>query len=401
MVSTKRSSVNGRGGLSSSAQPVRNLDLAVVPFTVEHKGKVRRSRKRRSSTNIAPRRGSPSSTTHGPSEGLFPVTIIVRPRDKWEALKQRSIFMINDESFRVGQSVFINHSDITQGTDLSEADLHDFWAAEVVEIRANDAQHVYLRVAWYYWPEELPGGRRYYHGMKELVASNHMEIIQATTVAGHASIRRWKENNSSEELDGFFWRQRLNIITKKLTPVEKYCICDRAHNPDKVMIGCANPHCRKWLHSECIVKNTIREICATNIQPQSPIATATPTVSPTRTINSELMALSPPPTGPDGDATFSLTLPPRATTAANPTTKHREQSFNTFAQSTTSIANPFITGRIENGEHGLRIIIAERTRTRVDSSVVMASADIEDEGQEGSVFWEEKVYCPACRAIIL
>jgi hypothetical protein len=44
-----------------------------------------------------------------------------------------------------------------------------------------------------------------------------MEIIHATTVAGRALIRRWQENDGSEELDGFFWRQRLDIMTKKLT----------------------------------------------------------------------------------------------------------------------------------------------------------------------------------------
>ncbi|KAI9863215.1 MAG: hypothetical protein M1813_004035 [Trichoglossum hirsutum] len=407
MVFTKRNLVGDHGGSSSLAQPRRNLDLAVVPFTVEHKGKFQRSRKRRSSTKFTSRRKSSSWTTRRPSEELFSTPVVVRPSDKWEALKQRSIFMINDEPFRVGQSVFINHSNITQGTDLTEADLHGFWAAEVAEIRANDARHVYLRIAWYYWPKELPGGRRYYHGMKELVASNHMEIIHATTVAGRASIRHWQENDAPEELDGFFWRQRLDVMTKKLTPVQEYCVCGRAHNPDKMMIGCANLSCRKWLHSECIVKNTLREICATSIQPQSPITTTTtPTVSPTRTVNREPMALSPSPTRSDTEATLSLILPPRVTTALNFTAKYYGQSPNTIpiVQPAVSTVNPKIEGRVENGEHGLRIAVTGFSRAKGGGGcygVVTAGANSEEEGQNEGLSWEERVYCLACRAAIL
>ena len=44
-----------------------------------------------------------------------------------------------------------------------------------------------------------------------------MEIIDATTVAVRALISHWKENGKSEELDGLYWRQRLDIMTKKLT----------------------------------------------------------------------------------------------------------------------------------------------------------------------------------------
>jgi hypothetical protein len=140
------------------------------------------------------------------------------PRRRFEVKTHHQLtFAVNQERFGVGHNVFVNHSNITQGTELFDADLHHFWAAEVLEIRANDAEHVYLRVVWYYWPDELPGGRRYYHGKNELVASNHVEIIHATTVAGRATICHWEENDGSEELEGFFWRQRLDATTRELT----------------------------------------------------------------------------------------------------------------------------------------------------------------------------------------
>ena len=112
-----------------------------------------------------------------------------------------------------------------------------------MEIRANDAEHVYLRVLWYYWPDELPGGRRYYHGKDELVASNHMEIIHATTVAGRATVYHWEENDGSEELEGFFWRQRFDATTRKLTvgslSLSHYCRLSRCIGRNEAeILGC-------------------------------------------------------------------------------------------------------------------------------------------------------------------
>ena len=59
----------------------------------------------------------------------------------------------------------------------------DDWVARILEIRASDEHHVYARVYWMYWPDELPvgtqegrrtvHGRQSYHGQNELIASNH------------------------------------------------------------------------------------------------------------------------------------------------------------------------------------------------------------------------------------
>jgi hypothetical protein len=59
----------------------------------------------------------------------------------------------------------------------------DDWVARILEIRASDEHHVYARVYWMYWPDELPTGtqdgkrlvegRQSYHGLNELIASNH------------------------------------------------------------------------------------------------------------------------------------------------------------------------------------------------------------------------------------
>lgn len=44
----------------------------------------------------------------------------------------------------------------------------------IAEARADDPKDVRLRILYAYWPEELPQGRQPYHGMKEVIMSNHM-----------------------------------------------------------------------------------------------------------------------------------------------------------------------------------------------------------------------------------
>ncbi|KAH6876892.1 hypothetical protein B0T10DRAFT_413998, partial [Thelonectria olida] len=61
------------------------------------------------------------------------------------------------------------------------------WIAYILEIRAVDREHVFARVYWMYWPEEIPpqaaAGTSQMHGHpshyadNELVASNHSESL--------------------------------------------------------------------------------------------------------------------------------------------------------------------------------------------------------------------------------
>ena len=117
------------------------------------------------------------------------------------------------------------------------------------------------------------------------------------------------------------------------------------------------------------------------------------------------MTPSPSPTKSDAEA-GSLILPPRATTTINLTTKFYEQTPIAIpaAQPTTPPTGPNIEGRIENGEHGLRITVTDFSRKKVvdgGSVVVAGGRHGEEEGQNEGMSWEEKVYCLACRTVIL
>lgn len=77
---------------------------------------------------------------------------------------------------------------------------------------------MYLRIYYLYKPEELPGGRQPHHGESELIASNHMDIIEALTVADKAEVVHWEEDPDRADWpmkDQWFWRQTYDLSKPK------------------------------------------------------------------------------------------------------------------------------------------------------------------------------------------
>jgi len=125
-----------------------------------------------------------------------------------------SPIQVTGEEFEVSQFVFVK----------KEAEDHDtpnaipYWIAKVLEVRAGDAQHVYLRIYWAYRPEDLPGGRQPHHGDCELIVSNHMDVIDALCVQGAANVVHWDDYPDSLTFpapEQLYWRQSLDITKRK------------------------------------------------------------------------------------------------------------------------------------------------------------------------------------------
>jgi len=80
-------------------------------------------------------------------------------------------------------------------------------------------------------------GRQPYHGMNELVASNHskrsfscgaarartntdiseVDIIDVLSVASRAEVKQWYEENDEDIQNGLFWRQAFDVRTYELS----------------------------------------------------------------------------------------------------------------------------------------------------------------------------------------
>lgn len=125
---------------------------------------------------------------------------------------------VGSESIATGECILVKYDDGTS-TDTS-LDITEQWKAKVLEVRALDEEHVYLRISWLNRPEDLVGGRQPHHGRLELIPSNEMDVIDAMTVNGRLDVVRWDESQEDALLpaaDQFFWRQTLDYTTGKLS----------------------------------------------------------------------------------------------------------------------------------------------------------------------------------------
>ncbi|CAK7267200.1 hypothetical protein SEPCBS119000_002419 [Sporothrix epigloea] len=221
------------------------------------------------------------------THGNMDVHYVVEPADQWASLTRYNSFVLNGLKFycegfiSVANDASLEHQKSgtsagsaaygaaglasagafgARGDDGKRSD--DDWIARVVEIRASDEHHVYARVFWMYWPDELPPGTRCgkrvvhgwqpYHGASELIASNHMDVINVVSVTSMASVNQLNEDKDDDVQSGLYWRQALDVRTMELSSIEGICCCNQPGNPDKMLIGCSYGSCAKWIHEECL-----------------------------------------------------------------------------------------------------------------------------------------------------
>ncbi|GAB7363533.1 hypothetical protein MBLNU230_g3801t1 [Neophaeotheca triangularis] len=203
----------------------------------------------------------------------------ITPNNTWECLRRYKKFTVGQEtaagqeSIGVGQCVLVKHDDQDEGTEVEVADQ---WKAKVLEVRALDSEHVYIRVAWLNRPEDLDEGRKPYHGQYELIPSNHMDIIDAMSVDGGMEVMEWDEtadDGPMPEEQQFFWRQTFDARTRTLSKLRHVCVDDAPQNPDGMIIQCSSAKCRKWLHLVCIAEDAVKT-AETDNAPVRPQATS-------------------------------------------------------------------------------------------------------------------------------
>ncbi|KNA18810.1 hypothetical protein SOVF_066500 [Spinacia oleracea] len=111
-----------------------------------------------------------------------------------------------------------------------------------------------VHVRWYYRPEESIGGRRQFHGSKELFLSDHFDVQSADTIEGKCTVHSFKSYTKLDAVgnDDFFCRFEYNCSTGAFTPdrVAVYCKCEMPYNPDDLMVQCES--CSDWFHPACI-----------------------------------------------------------------------------------------------------------------------------------------------------
>jgi hypothetical protein len=102
-------------------------------------------------------------------------------------------------------------------------------------------------------------GKQPYHGQKELIMSDWMQIIDAQTIDGKVDIEMIDERQHSEKpAKDYYWRQNFYHLQNKLGDLKTDdCVCRAPHNPDTLLIQC--DHCGKWQHELCVRDEVLRQ----------------------------------------------------------------------------------------------------------------------------------------------
>lgn len=94
------------------------------------------------------------------------------------------------------------------------------YVARIELIELDAAEKITLKVRWYYRPEESAGGRRQFHGSKELFLSDHYDVCSPEAVENKCTIHTFKDYTRLEDVgtDDYFCRFDYNARSGTFSP---------------------------------------------------------------------------------------------------------------------------------------------------------------------------------------
>ncbi|CAN1125229.1 Chromatin remodeling protein SHL [Linum perenne] len=95
------------------------------------------------------------------------------------------------------------------------------YVARIERIESDSrGANVKVHVRWYYRPEESIGGRRQFHGSKEVFLSDHCDIQSADTIEGKCTVHSFKSYTKLDAVgnEDFFCRFEYNSSTGAFNP---------------------------------------------------------------------------------------------------------------------------------------------------------------------------------------
>ncbi|XP_021827961.1 chromatin remodeling protein SHL-like isoform X2 [Prunus avium] len=157
---------------------------------------------------------------------------MAKPKAARRTLDSYTVKHIN-KTVRAGDCVLMRPSDSGKPS----------YVAKIERIEADSrGSNVKVHVRWYYRPEESIGGRRQFHGSKEVFLSDHHDVQSADTIEAKCTVHTFKSYTKLDAVgnDDFFCRF-------------EYCKCEMPYNPDDLMVQCEG--CSDWFHPACIDMN--------------------------------------------------------------------------------------------------------------------------------------------------
>lgn len=199
---------------------------------------------------------------------------------EWSELKDNACMKSDGENIKIGDVVYISTGSgsgiQTEGNNLVDDDdetdddraYDQCWVAQILEFRAYNNASIFARIFWIYRPDDLPTGRLPHHAAGEVFPSNHMDIIDASTIDGScSSLNKVKEDDFIEMsggYDGLFWRQAVKLEQgniKLLNTLDRICVCNSPLNRDWGPLVCnGEKGCQRWLHVECVEQDMLKRL---------------------------------------------------------------------------------------------------------------------------------------------
>ncbi|XP_027903213.1 chromatin remodeling protein SHL isoform X2 [Vigna unguiculata] len=164
---------------------------------------------------------------------------MAKPKAPRRTLESYSVKHIS-KTIRAGDCVLMRPSDPAKPS----------YVARIERIEADGrGANVKIHVRWYYRPEESIGGRRQFHGSKEVFLSDHFDVQSTDTIEGKCTVHSFKSYTKLDAVgnDDFFCRFEYNSSTGAFNPdrVAVYCKCEMPYNPDDLMVQCEG--CSDWI----------------------------------------------------------------------------------------------------------------------------------------------------------
>ncbi|XP_047337079.1 chromatin remodeling protein EBS-like [Impatiens glandulifera] len=122
------------------------------------------------------------------------------------------------------------------------------YVAQINKNQIDNRNNVTVQLRWYYRPEDSNGGRKLFHGEKELFLSDHYEFQSAYTVQGKCMVHSFKNYTKLERVGAkdYYCRFEYKSAIGLFLPirVRVYCKCQIPENPDHFMVQCEE--CKNW-----------------------------------------------------------------------------------------------------------------------------------------------------------
>ncbi|KAE9590599.1 putative chromatin regulator PHD family [Lupinus albus] len=126
--------------------------------------------------------------------------------------------------------------------------------AQVEWIDQDDDYNMNVHLIWYCKPEESYGGRRQFHGARELFLTDQYSAQSADTIHGKCNVHSFENYNELRNINAwdYYSRFHYSVSTGVFTPdqIRVYCKCELPQNPDEFMLQCKV--CKDWFHPLCV-----------------------------------------------------------------------------------------------------------------------------------------------------